>query len=505
MKRSKRQDCTTEEKNIDASVQEPPQLRLRNLADMPMSLPTINHALLHEYLNMDSPDEIARLAASMAPLRTEFLVAKDVVDAAVSIRREATAHVASLRRNILRRMSPETLLKLTSELKLEDLANGIGDDNWRLIYDPLIGPVLERLLEHPPEAPGTINASSAPEVIENALYEAIEQANKRTTLRLPFPTTCTMEEALRYAANEPAADWGMLEQAFRAFWVVSPHGWMSGEDAKTTFKYQGVLIRDALYLAELPKNSELRLPYLDHNEMLIADLTNLFENNRFRERWQPGAPLPTNFVEELEVIYPLFWPEPGRLGDLSLLKILSYDFHGFWQKHRGTYGQIYSAEAEAKKIAARAERNRAAAPQKTIVRDRKLWVQRTEDFIASESFRNLAGSLGERPSLEAFKHAAESHLRNCSDEVEKRSKVGHPTTKQKVQGFLGLLPSFSHSKAKTDIDAFCKQIKHQFKIAVMDSITVSECSDLLEKALASRRDALPGQAAKQNPPTSRRI
>ena len=93
MKAPKRQDTNTEEKNIGASAHNPRHLRFRNLADMPMSLPTVNHALLHSYLNVESPDEIARLAAVMTSTLPEAFDAQGLVRAAVALRQEATAYV----------------------------------------------------------------------------------------------------------------------------------------------------------------------------------------------------------------------------------------------------------------------------------------------------------------------------------------------------------------------------------------------------------------------------
>lgn len=108
-----------------------------------------NFKLIAAYLALNEAkgEEIARLAAQMAPKTSVKFNSSTLVDRAIRLDATAREHMASERANLIAEMNLSTLLALHRHLHGKEDGDFLAERNQERLCDPLAAPLVQRMLD----------------------------------------------------------------------------------------------------------------------------------------------------------------------------------------------------------------------------------------------------------------------------------------------------------------------------------------------------------------------
>ncbi len=353
---------------------------------------------IQDYLAIIDDGELARLAALRAPTSEAFDASAHVAQAA-ALQAEATAELVRRREVIASSMSQATLVKLAAQLEIEDVGFlGVADDEG--FTDPITGPVLRRLASLMREKPP--HQDFHDQFLVEDFSAVLSHADTLTALR---PTiACSLEDALRYAANIPTnqVSWDILNGAFVDFLRLWHRFPLLAAELFPVQKKAGAKVTAAKFsqlMANLKRSQQERVG--------------------FEKTFTPGQDFPPDIDELAYRAYAECW-EKGLLG-LSWKRRLAWlvvEFAPFWAKHGDAYRSLQKRMLEPKiKKSEKASSSGKSGRQK---REAKRWKKVTADFI--EFLKdNLKGSdaMGLQSCVTAFGDES-STLRGSQDRTNSK-------------------------------------------------------------------------------------
>jgi hypothetical protein len=347
---------------------------------------------IREYLSLKDGNKIATLAALMAPPSKKF-DAPELVNAALELQGEADSRVTRLRQAHAVSMNAATLSALAEKLNIwgGGPPTKIEDEDERLT-DPIAGPVLRQLRR--------LESWRSEESIKRrktSIADALTLADSRTTIPRPS-LPCNLEEALRYATDEPDVAWIVLEKALIG--MLSTFNDWESRDADEEKQFQrGVDLHTAVLNGSrgTDPNDPCRLPSMrEHEEELgkcQSRLSDLQAERFYRENFRPGIPDPGSLAEGGIARYAAHWKNPGCVTDETTLGFLTTAYYGFWARHGPEYVQIHTAdEKQAKAVS---KQTSEAGKKGATTRVHRNWIKRTNDFIHYLSDDAKEGNLGD--------------------------------------------------------------------------------------------------------------
>ena len=392
-------------------------------------------SLIQAYLSLGATAETAALAAAMAPRASEFDPAL-LIDQALALETEVEAGVKRQREAMVARMGNADLFILLKKLRVENLDDKFDPHNERL-QDPIIGPALRKYHETAP-----------PDYLKLAeqwrIADVLAAADKRTYLPRPI-LPCILEEALRYAANAPKAPWSALEKAHEDCREIS-----------IPFNDEG---EGAAYLKSLPLVKQLKLLKSSKTIVLPTRFIPAGPSPEILESTIPGS----NTIEGVDSN-----PDDSNAESIFTerdLAALVSDFYSFWQEH----GSFYE---EKEKLF----RDKGATG--ASIRDRKVWISRTKDFVKSDDLKKFLEYAPRLQTNKFFQRALDSFF-----ESYKKAGTNSPAAKEKTKKFLFTL--FTHRDKKMAAHQLItfKKTLNTSGIKSMSDDTVLECHRRLKSRL----------------------
>jgi hypothetical protein len=319
--------------------------------------------LVEHYLNLDDSNELARLAAIMAPRPSRF-DARALVDAAITLQEEAEVSMVRKRELLASRMNFNTLLETLSVLHVENSL--IFSDGTEPEYsDPKAGPLLRI-------ARAVVVESNALSRVEKlAILQAeLEELARIRGIPLP-PTPCDTITALRFAAHEDNAPDGLLIDAFKEFLGLSHDADARCEDESTWRELQSVQAE----IARSKKPSDHQLAEL---ERLKKTVQRIEDDRECRESFSPEKGLPDHLREKGHDLFERHWSAIEPKLSKQDFHWLAKEFHDFWTRHKKSFVRRFRGE-EKRRNAISAKRKEVAR-RGAEAREQKRWDSLTVQF-----------------------------------------------------------------------------------------------------------------------------
>ncbi|MEO5716246.1 MAG: hypothetical protein ABIT37_22390 [Luteolibacter sp.] len=362
--------------------------------------PLPNHRAIHTYLNSISADDVARRAAAMIAVNDEIDPGK-LVDAAIAIQADAEKKVELRRQRIVEKMGEATLSRLADELGIGDYKSKSGEEHKKMLCDPFVGPVLQRLLDAPPpkEERSPDEATVVSETRKFTDYwDFMNDLHKEGDYPKP---PYSMEAVIRHIFDEFVMPWSVVEGAFKDALSMFPNSDQSIVDKND-------IIHGKKLLAIYTHNIEKLLPNAPNlqffeNEIqgINHNLKRLRKNQSDREFWKPGGKIPNAMVADMEKDFAYRWPDLKDLKARGIYEIIHTDFRGFWAQHRDAYVEIKLAKKEVD------AKRRAGGEVGRKINELNRWRGRTIKFaeFLRETSNGAPCDLSEKARQFATKHS----------------------------------------------------------------------------------------------------
>jgi len=294
----------------------------------------LDHDLVAQYLRLKRPEDVARLAASLAPRAKKFDPAQ-LAEQALALKIAADLAFVEQQEQLLAKMNANTLFELHRMLHGTNAWDWMANDHPERLRDPISAQLAYHLRVVWGKIPGLADREA--KQAEVVLKAADERVTKLHRPMLP----CDLETAIRYATNEPNAPWSALKTGFIEFL-----GYSSIRDAITRDSMlAGMPTVVLLKPAKQPLDKEI-LP----GETLTADDLQLPKENRdavpsseqrsidmqdYLDRFKPRQDVPDYIGSWAKEEFDTQWA-PGVKYEFRLAK-LAKDFYDFWQLHGEHY------------------------------------------------------------------------------------------------------------------------------------------------------------------------
>lgn len=393
----------------------------------------IGAAQIRAYMSLEVSDETVRLAAAMAPKVDTFDPAI-LIDRALILRTEVEARLLHRRKFMATKMLPSTLLMLLERLGVENtsyekIRNMSKFDP--IMVDPVIGPAISVLRLR-------LTSGMRKRLDESEIESALIAADSRTKLSRPiFP--CSREEGLRYAANAPDAPKESLVRTWVDYLCCLP----AFDEDESNEKSMPLKMREN-------RSTNRANEPMKKTGKKKASTTKKVAEGPYKSKGKRGNTI-------------LIKHNPNIISELEMAEHAA-GFHEYWKS------QIDYEEREQlikDKISTGAS-----------IRDRKLWVGRTEDFMESNAFKTFLERSSQ--SHELFADAVNAFLESYDAKGSKS-----PSSKKKVSKFLLSLFAFKNGNMNDSRLEKLRQRLGKHKIVAISSDVIRECRDRLNAGLDS--------------------
>lgn len=326
----------------------------------------VDYAAAKEYLGlkMAKPEELARLAAMMAPKMDGFDPAA-LIDAAINLSTVVTARIELRRDSILNAMNSSTAQHLAWQL---GIPRSIKPDKriGILLNDPFVKRIYWKV------APLIFRLNAMHKDIDpweykgaDMLESGFEMFDKRTRRPRPNPP-CSLETALAYIADAPSGSTGALKEAYIDWSVIYPHEVLLKEEEEKRGNMQLAMATITEELENEDPDSARRNELDDLYKVVKVHRDALDEISRFRKSFSPGKRFPASISPWVKSLAES-WNQPDSVDKWLMMELLWSNFGEFWEMHGGTY----------------LERQQACGKSLGGVQSRELkkWLAHTEKYV----------------------------------------------------------------------------------------------------------------------------
>lgn len=301
---------------------------------------------INDYLTLKGADDIARLASLMAPKRSEF-DAGELLDAAIDLQTEAKSKEFVRRFQILDKMSETTLRRLAQELELPEPYTEASE---MLLHDPVKGPVLGMFIMRGSQKAAieeSIESNRGPqtgeslaqtaEKIANRVQQGILEAESRA--KRPRPASpYTLEDVLRFMANDSETPWETLDAAFKDFLLITSPPLKIKELELEINEYKSRL---STFMDSIKQSSNIHLYEKSIIKAMKKEIRRLENAENFRLGFAPAKKAPRFLQEAAKEDYAGFSRETIQGRHTLFLHLSDFDFFDFWKKYKASYRAIY--------------------------------------------------------------------------------------------------------------------------------------------------------------------
>jgi hypothetical protein len=320
---------------------------------------------IRSYLEIPSPEEVARLSALMAP--HDGRSAGDLVAEAISIRLLANTQVFDRCAEALRAMNRVTVESLAERLGLLGEIVGIP----RVVHageDPRIAAVRKQLVE--------LDSVEWDEMERDRQQEAERLEDLFMDIGGTIPRRpWRLREILVFFTGEKPAFGEILETAYRDFLLVDCVGDIIERELDYHIDKRNEWILRSNEFSDLPE-------YLNRNEIstIVAEEEKRIGEIQFiieqRRSFVPGANLDARHGD---FVYFLHLERPSDLSATNVGIILGSGFRDFWKRHESGYREILKAKDS--KISDKRQKNLLAGRIGLENRDGRRWKERASRFV----------------------------------------------------------------------------------------------------------------------------